>query len=321
MVLERVYPTGMGSYEPPRRIYGLDFSADRSRAGEQIWIAEAVVDDGLRVVDAAPAADRLDVGREREAVLPALARFLANLGGGTATGLDFPFGLPAKVVADDAWLEFLRQFPSWADDPADLARESERRAALNGGGPASEANGSPASDVRGTSSGWSSDGASSDRRADGAGTELLRATEEPLGAVSPYNERLRDETFYGIRDLLRPLVLADVVRAVPMQPMDADRPLLLEVYPTGTLERLDAHDLRYVGDGDDARQRRAANLDVLETSGISIDECARDRALSDDEGDALDAIVAAVAAYQHTRDPCDLRTDDDVRALEGHIYV
>lgn len=278
----------MGILEPPTRVYGVDFSADRERAGEAMWIAEGVVENGLHVVETAPATDRLGVDRSRERVLPALTRFLGKRGEGTATGLDFPFGLPNRVTAADSWPEFLRQFPSWADDPGDLSRESELRARLNGGGDA---------------------------------TELLRATEEPLGAVSPYNEQLRTETFYGIRDVLRPLVLADVVRAVPMQEVASDRPILLEVYPTGTLERLDAHDLRYVGDGDDARDRRAANIHLLETAGVTIDDCVRDRALNDDDGDALDAVVAAVATYQHTRSCADLKTDDRTRSLEGHIYV
>jgi len=278
----------MGVHESPTRVYGVDFSASRDRAGEEMWIAEGVVENGLRLVEVAPATDWLGVDRPREDTLPALTRFLGRRGPGTATGLDFPFGLPTKVTAAETWPEFLRNFPSWADDPGDLSRESETRARLNGGGDA---------------------------------TELLRATEEPLGAVSPYNERLRTETFYGIRDVLRPLILADAVRAAPMQDIDAARPLLLEVYPTGTLERLDAHDLRYVGDGEDARDRRAANLHLLEAAGVTVTEGVRGTAMEDDDGNALDAVVSAVATYQHTRNCAELKTDDETRALEGHIYV
>lgn len=279
---------GMGVHESPNRVYGVDFSADRSRGGKEMWIAEGVVENGLRVVEAAPATDWLGVGHRREDALPALTRFLGKREGGTATGLDFPFGLPNRVTAADTWPEFLRQFPSWADDPSDLARESETRARLNGGGDA---------------------------------TELLRATEEPLGAISPYNKRLRTETFYGIRDVLRPLILADAVRAAPMQTVDPDLPILLEVYPTGTLERLDAHDLRYVGGDEDARDRRAANLHVLETAGVTIGDAVRDKALNDGDGNALNAVVATVATYQHTRNCADLKTDDRTRSVEGHIYV
>jgi hypothetical protein len=276
----------MDDYEPPDLLYGLDFSADRRRAGQKIWIAECQAGDPPRVTDCRPAAALLDVSSARESVVPAVTRMLGSLDGDAAAGLDFPFALPEPVVAADDWPAFLRALPSWADDPSDLARECEHRAETAG-----------------------------------ESGELRRATEDPLDALSPYNRRLRHQTFYGIRDLLRPLVLSGSVRAAPMQPPDADRPTLLEVYPGGTLERLEAHDARYKDDTEDARNRRAENLDALADAGLTVDSTAREAALEDDDGDALDAVVAAFAAYQHTRDPGDLWTNDETRLLEGHIYV
>lgn len=274
----------MDDYEPPERVYGVDFSADRERAGRNIWVAEAVVDDGLRVIGCAPLVDRLGAGRERAAALPALTRFLGGLDG-AAVGLDFPFGLPDEVVAAEEWTEVLRRLPGWADDPADLARQCADRASL-----------------------------------EGDDAELVRDTEEPLGAMSPYNSRLCDLTFYGLRDVLRPLVLADAARAVPMQPPAGGRPTLMEVYPAGTFERLGGHEVRYRGDGEDARQRRAENLDRLLETGATLADGVRETVL-DGGGDALDAVVAAVAAHHHARDPADLRTGDADRRLEGHVYV
>jgi hypothetical protein len=275
----------MDGYEPPERVYGVDFSADRERAGEKIWIAEAVVEDGLRVVSSEPLVEFLGVERQREVAIPALTEWLAGLEG-VAVGLDFPFSLPDEVIAAEEWPEFLRRLPGWADDPSDLARECEARAEL-----------------------------------EGDASEVLRETEEPLGALCPYNRRLRAQTFYGQRDVLRPLVLADAARAAPMQAPVAGRPTLLEVYPAGTFDRLGAHDLNYKGEGDDAREHRDANLAALADAGIVVEEAAQERALDDEDGDALDAVTAAVAAHQHARDPADLHTDDGVRRIEGHIYV
>jgi hypothetical protein len=275
----------MDDYEPPDRVYGVDFSADRERAGEKIWVAEAVVDDGLRVTCSEPLVEFLDVERQREHAIPALTEWLAGLED-VAVGMDFPFSLPGDVLAADEWPEFLRRLPGWADDPSDLARECEARAEL-----------------------------------EGDASEVLRETEEPLGALCPYNRRLRAQTFYGQRDVLRPLVLADAVRCAPMQSPHADRPTLVEVYPAGTFDRLGAHDLNYKGEGDDAREHRDANLAALTDAGVAVEEAAQDRALGDEAGDALDAVTAAVAVHQHARDPADLQTDDDVRRIEGHIYV
>jgi hypothetical protein len=275
----------MDEYEPPARVYGVDFSANRERAGEKIWVARAELEDGPRVVDCGPAVDYLDVGRQRAAAIPALTEWLAGLDD-AAVGMDFPFGLPGEVVAADDWPAFLRRLPGWADDPSDLARACESRAEL-----------------------------------DGDAVEVLRETEAPLGAMCPYNRRLRAQTFYGLRDVLRPLVLADAARAVPMQDPAPGRPTLLEVYPAGTFDRLGANDHRYEGDGDGAHEKRAANLDALADAGVVVAEEVREAALADDDGDALDAVVAAVAAHEHARDLADLQTDDPTRLVEGHIYV
>jgi hypothetical protein len=323
----------MADYDPPTRVYGVDFSADEARAGEKIWIAEGVVepvdagnppeadsvaadadsvaadadsgaadadsgaadadsgatgaaDERLRVVDCRRATEYLDVDPDRDAAVPALARFLGTRGDDVAAGLDFPFGLPEPVVAADEWAGFLRWLPGWADDPSDLARQSEARATL-----------------------------------EGDAAQLRRETEEPLGALSPYGVRLRAQTFYGIRDVLRPLVLSGTARVLPMQEPTGDGPRLLEVYPAGTLDRLDCHDTRYKSDDESARDRRTENVQALADAGLALDDEVRDRAVENAEGDALDAVVAAFAAYQHTRDQGDLRTGDDTVALEGYIYV
>lgn len=275
----------MSDYDPPDHVYGVDFSADRERAGEKIWVAEAVVDDGLRVTDARPLVEHLGVDRQREVAIPALTEWLAGLDE-VAVGMDFPFSLPGEVVAADEWAEFLRRLPGWADDPSDLARECEARAEL-----------------------------------EGDAVEVLRETEEPLGALCPYNRRLRAQTFYGQRDVLRPLALADAARAAPMQDPTPGTPTLMEVYPAGTFDRLGAHDLHYKGEGDDARDHRATNLEALADAGATIQDGVRSAVLGDDAGDALDAVAAAVAAHEHARDPADLRTDDPTRLVEGHIYV
>jgi len=276
----------MPEYDPPETVYGVVLDADRSRAGRRTWLAE--LDAGRpAVVGVGRATERLDAGRERAAALPAVARFLGTRPAGTAAGLDVPFGLPADVVAADDWPGLLRRVPSWADDPADLAREAEARASI----------GTDAADLR-------------------------RETEQPLGALSPYSPQLRAETYYGLRDVLRPVALSGAVRVAPMQAPHPDRPTLLEVYPAGTVDRLEGDPPRRPADDEaDARERRARNLDAVADAGVAVEDGVRERCLADEAGRALGAVVGAVAAFEHSRDPADLTTDDDRRALEGHIYV
>lgn len=277
------------SYDPPGRVVGVDFSADRKRAGRKIWIAEGVVEnDRLRVTECRQVADRFDVSPGRDRSLPAVTRFLASLPSETAVGVDAPFGLPEDVVAADDWPAFVREFPDWVQDPVDFRNRCRARASLHDGDD---------------------------------GTEVRRETEEPLGALCPYDIRLRAQTFYWIRDVLRPLVLTADVSVLPMQSLGRDRPTLLEVYPAGTLDRLDAHETKYKADSEEARTRRRENLDELVAAGVSLDDGVRAVAIEEANGDALDAVVAAVATYQNTVDPTNLQTDDPTRSLEGHIYV
>lgn len=277
------------SYTPPDRVLGVDFSAARRDAGENVWIAELDCTDRPRILDCAPAVDWFDCGPDRDATLRAVTHYLANLDPATATGLDFPFALPRAVVVEPDWETFLRHFPDWFDGPTDLQRRCQSRANL----------------------------------VDGDQVQCTRATEDEVSGLSPYNLRLRAQTFYGIRDLLRPLVLADAVRAVPMQSLDPDRPMLLEVYPAATLDRLDTvtHREGYKNDSDEARRRRESNVEAVEAEGVELPDVTRDLLLADDDGDALDAVLAAVATWRNTADPSNLTIEDERRQIEGHIYV
>lgn len=276
------------AYTPPERVFGVDFSGAKD-AGKNIWVAELACDDGARVVDCSTAADRYDASTERDAALRGLTHHLASLGGDAAAGLDFPFALPREVYAEADWEAFLRQFPGFVADPAALQRRCQSRASL----------------------------------VEGDRVQYTRATEDEVGGLSPYNRRLRAQTFYGIRDVLRPLVLTDAVRVAPMQPLDANRPTLLEVYPAATLDRLDAetHRQGYKDGSEAARERRESNVAAIEAAGVEIPEGTRESLLENDGGDALDAVLAAVATWENTADPSNLSVDDERRQAEGHIYV
>ncbi len=277
------------TYRPPRRALGVDFSGANTNAGRKIWITETVAeDDCLRIESCRPATEAFDTRPERQHAVPALTAHLAELGGDWVVGLDFPFGLPRAIVPKRPWLDFLMSFPDWFSDPNDMRSRCQMHAELVSGGRKSK---------------------------------LCRATELPLGALSPYDVRLKKQTFYGLRDLIRPLVLTHTARVVPMQSPDSSMPTLLETYPAGTLDLLDLTPAGYKSTDASARDRRAENLDGLIEEGIDIDDGTAERILDDTAGDALDSVVAAFAAFRNTRDQSNLRTEDDRHVAEGYIYV
>lgn len=270
----------------PERLYGVDFGDD-FESGDEIWIAEATVDDDrLRVLDCQSASDRFGVSDDRALVLGSLTSFLSSIPDSSVVGLDFPFGLPDQLIPFDDWVTLLARFPDWFTSPDDLRRRCVMHAEL----------------------------------VTGSRTTLQRETDEPLGALSPYDDRLQNRTFYGIRDVLRPLVTTELVAVQPMMEPTTARPSLIETYPAGTLDELELHMATYKDDTERARRHRAENLDGIEEHGVIFPSEVRSRVLEDSGGNALDSVVAAFAAYRNTVSGLQTSWIAD-REVEGHIYV
>ncbi|WP_435098207.1 DUF429 domain-containing protein [Halarchaeum sp. P4] len=266
-------------------IYGIDFSG-AERAGEKVWVASARDEGDALVVDRVePASERFGV-TERAAVHEALVDFLAG-SDAAAVGLDFPFGLPADFVEADDWTDFCARFGERFADPEDF-RESCLEAA--------------------------------------DGTHERRETDERVDALSPYHFVVQNQTFYGIRDVLAPLR----ERGVPVEPMagvDADGasetgPHVCETYPAGVLDHYALFREGYTGDDRSAANKRARNFDGIERcTAIEYEDrdALRETVKQDEEGDALDAVLCAIAAAHAREDGYDPGADYD--PIEGHIYV
>lgn len=275
----------------PETVYGVGFSG-ASDAGDATWVAEGYVEDETLVLsDCRPATERFGVAPDRERTLPRLARFLADRGWDAAVGLDAPFSLPAAVVAGDEWSRLVYGFPDAFAGPEDFRETCLDRARLLAG---------------------ESEGGESVRR--------RRDTEARAGAPCPYGRPRHRRTFHAIRDVLRPLALADAASILPFRPPSRTAPWLLETHPPGTLDRLDAHREGYEGDTDAGRARREANLAAVEEAGVAFEGGAREAARNDAGGDALEGCLAALAAFEATRTPEDLHPGE-FDPVEGHAYV
>ena len=268
-------------------VRGVDFSGSK-RPGRDVWLADGGFDgDRLAVTACRPAAEAFGA-TAREPVLDALRASLRSHAG--TTGLDFSFGLPAELLPPgvERWTDAVEWFADeFADADADGTRETLKERARA-------------------------------RAVDGV--ELKRRTDDAVRANSPYSFITHYQTLYGVRDLLAPLVADGAVSVPPMQP--AGETNVIEIYPAGTLRRLDTVDEGYKEDTDGAVDARAAVLAALETEpafGVDVAERVRERALGDDGGDALDSVVAAVAAARAAARAFEPPTEYDDR--EGCIYV
>jgi hypothetical protein len=262
-------------------LHGVDFSG-AAQAGHGIWIAEATVrDDDLLIETCQSAADRFGVAERA----PCLGRLSAFLREAETVGLDFPFGVPATVHERDTWAESVEWVATVATDADDFQEECRSRARA---------------------------------ATDGERADLRRETDGPVGALSPYGSHVWKQTFFGIRDVLAPLARTDEVAVRPMQ--DGGDVSLCEVYPAATLARCDLPAAEYKDGGEPARDRRRRIVEGLEAeTPLAFSQGVRVELIDDAGGDALDAVVAALAAYRARE--ADFEPDRPWDPTEGHIYV
>lgn len=268
-----------------RCVYGIDFSGAKN-AGEKIWVASGGLEGEALRIDTCRRADMLPgSSKRREQCLSAL-RTLVMGESNAAFGFDFPFGVPAPLVEEEGWESFALAFP-YRYESADAFRQACREA-------------------------------------DG-GNELKRVTDEESQApFSPYNLRLYRQTYYGIRDLLSPLVRDESARILPMQEPLADSPWLLEVCPASTLKREWLYQPSYKGPEQRKHHAREHILETLEDRGMVIipDRATRASLLEDRGGDALDSVIAAIATAEAIRNPDRLTSPASKEyEVEGYIYV
>jgi hypothetical protein len=297
----------------PRRVFGVDFSAAVD-AGRHIWICRAHPGrDGIRVESVDPLDELPGGARNRDAALSSLVQKVIEAPR-SAWGFDFSFGLPVEVLTSgreasaSGWERQLAALATWAD-----AEELRR---------------------------WCQDRA--------GGRELRRQTDEETSTpFSPYNLRIYKQTFYGLRDVLRPLRTHPDVAILPMDalpasgsteaggrlPFNIGRPgsrlphiYLMETCPASLLGRL-GHlpELgRYKGEAGGRAERRAAILARLIEAGLvrPVGRGLRSRIVDNVYGDALDAVLAAVASWRGYRDYDHGELRDDPRyPLEGFVYL
>lgn len=218
----------------------------------------------------------------RESAHASLVRYIADQPD-AVIGIDFPFALPAKVMGVTRWPEFVLGFGAAHADP-----HAFRAACLLRAG----------------------------------GKELKR--EIDVTACAPfcgYNIRMRTMAFHGVRDVLAPLVEHDLARVMPFQRPAADKPVVVEICPASTLNRLKLYRKHRGYKNPDCAVRRRI-LDEIIGLGLlaPLSRPIERDVIEDHGGDALDAVVAACAVADAVRSGALDEPVSDQQRLEGRIY-
>jgi hypothetical protein len=279
-----------------RRIYGIDFSGAKD-AGNKIWISSGDISKNILRIDMCyPASSLRDLGPERDQCLTVLKKFISKQTN-AVFGMDFPFGLPARLVEDSDWESFICSFAKKfrTIECFECAIKGFKEVCYKECG----------------------------RK------EIKRRTDEQAGTPHcAYNLRLYRQTYYGISRLLSPLVQEDAVCVLPMQNHHRDKPWILEICPTSTLEdlglkRQHRHYKKTINGKD-----RACILKLLEgTNMLMIDnQTVRDKIIGNPGGDALDSVIAAFATFRAWKNEFAVKLPPDERSeraykTEGFVYV
>lgn len=264
-------------------IYGVDFSGGQN-AHRYIWVAKCEPQrERLRVVSCRQAGE-LEGATGLEPALASLRRLIASEPGSLA-GMDFPFSVPAGMMQGLAWEQFAKSLYEKFSGPLAF---SETMHTLTGG--------------------------SEPRR---AGDVAARTP------FSPINRRVVYQTFHGTGGVLWPLVRDGVACVLPAQVRVPGRATVIEVCPASTLISIGIKSKLYKGKMPAHRAKRQEILERL-TSRHCVevpDAPLRERVLSNTGGDALDAIIAATAAFAAAR-LGDLHEGprNPIERLEGRIY-
>ncbi len=136
---------------------------------------------------------------------------------------------------------------------------------------------------------------------------------------SPLNLRLYRQTYHGIADILAPLRAAGA-RVLPFDAPENGAIWLLEICPASLLKREKLY-LSYKGKS--ALQRGNREFIAREMANripFSLSESMQNRALDDTEGDALDAILAAICTFKALRKPETLAAQSEIERQEGRVY-
>lgn len=265
-----------------QRIIGVDFSGG-TQAGQKIWLAVGRVEDDRLLIDECVRGAALPgSSRDRTRCLAALRAFIRSAGN-ALIGLDFPFGLPCELIAEKQWTAFIRSFPARYTTPQDFRQACFLAAHAR---------------------------------------ELKRVTDvETKTPFSPYNLRLYRQTYYGLRDVIGPLVRERSVCVLPLQPPRSGVPHLIEICPASTLKRMKRY-LPYKGKSAEQGEARALIWRSLQREGLGLAGRLKPIVLADPEGDALDSVIATWAAYQAQKaiEQGSDRTKPVYR-IEGYVYA
>lgn len=273
----------LGNASATQRIFGVDFSGAR-KAGKTIWVAQCVLKGGSLSVEACGPAKDLPGGEvRRERALAALVENVRREED-AVFGFDFPFSVPQTLIKARTWQEFVHSFARSFRTEEEFYKRCHEK----------------------------SDGKEPKRK-----TEKIAAT-----PFNSFNLKIFRQTYFGIKDVLVPLLQANHISIIPMVKRRGIHSTVIEICPASFLLREEI-ERKYKGRETIQREARARILGAIEQrhSVRFASRSLHETVLENHGGDALDSVLAALAAARAFEKGFPVRKSCAQAArLEGYIY-
>lgn len=273
------------------RVQGVDYSG-AAESGKTAWLATLAPDGPLLDLQALKPLGKLAASATRDRVNQFLRdRILASRQ--TLWGIDFPFGLPVEL-----------KIGTWRDQLAHVCRHV------------------------GDAKSYGRSLVDLARKVTGQ-LHIRRQTDlETKTPFDCYHYRIIYQTFHGMRDVLEPISTDPRTAVLPFDydraSKDTDR-LVVEACPSSFLKRNGLPHQRYKQSGgkEPTEAHRQTRREILRAirGRVRISAYRRRVILSDSGGDALDAVLAGLGAWEAIRRVNHEQIAADQRySQEGYVY-
>ncbi|RMF58038.1 MAG: hypothetical protein D6748_09815 [Calditrichaeota bacterium] len=266
-----------------QKFIGIDFSGAKD-AGRHIWMTQLTTSTrGTRVASVFPARVLSGASVQLNPTLIALREFICEQKAGLI-GMDFPFSLPKQLIKESSWKLFLKSFPHHYLSPRNFRMKCRE--------------------------------ASPEK-------ELKRVCDKEAKApFSPYNLRVYRQTYYGIKEILAPLVLEGKISVPPFMPVQPSLPVVLETCPASYLKKIGSY-FPYKGNNHREKTHRKLILKTLvERFSLHFQSTEDEVKIIDSPGgDPLDSLIAACILVEISRNWKLVEESFDKHdPLEGWVY-
>ncbi len=269
---------------PKTKFFGIDYSASQ-KARDKIWITECIYKNKkARILDIYPLREK-----SLRFSIEDCNQYLVELvlrSKGAVFGFDFSFSIPAQFIKEPTWKDWILSFSSRYQDPAGFRKELQK---LSGG------------------------------------KELKRKTEiDSRVPFSSYNLWIYKQTYFGITQILYPLMKSKHVCFLPFDQNKLSKASLMETCPASFLKEISIEiDLSksYKGKDKSHTNQRIELLKILNTW-IPIHftkEELIEKIIQDSEGDALDSLVCALSSIRGI-ESLDNGKLKNINLLEGYVF-